>query len=109
MDTGGTNHEFPVVSIVFSGQSGTLYSQHLDAFIGPNYQQRVINETFNLLEAGQYHLTLNAETVGNYQYGGSGGAGNSSFDIALIPEPSAILLAGLGGLVALTRRVRPAR
>lgn len=110
VDTGGTNYDLPEVWLILSGQSGQIYSQHINAFGGfsdPHHRQ--INEAFNSLGVGQYNLTVYAETNGSYYESGFGGYGSASYDITLVPEPSAILLAGLGGLWVLKRRVRPAR
>jgi hypothetical protein len=107
-DLGGTNREYPEVRVTLSGPTGQVFSQYLNAFTGSDYQQLDINETFDSLEVGLYRLSVYAQTVGNYNRG-VGGEGNASFDITLVPEPSAFLLAVLGGLLVLKRRVRPAR
>jgi hypothetical protein len=110
VDTGGSNHDFPEAWVILSGQSGQVFAQHLNAFSGgSSHKQQVINEAFDSLAVGQYHLAVYAQTLGNYHNSGNGGAGNASFDITLVPEPSAILLVGLGGLLVLGRRVRPTR
>lgn len=110
VDTGGTNYDLPRVWLTLSRQGGEIYSQNINAFGGSaDSHHRQINEVFDSLEPGQYNLAVGAETNGNYYNGGFGGNGSASFDISLIPEPSALLLANLAGLWVLNRRVRPAR
>lgn len=112
-EQGGTNMDLPEVWVILSGQSGVIYSQHINTYqVGGffPYIQRQINETFQNLAIGQYNLTAYTTTNGNYSKhldgSGFGGYGHASYDIALIPEPSHFLLACLGGLLVLTRRVR---
>lgn len=112
-DNGGSNEDTPQVWLILSGVNGVVYSEHIDIRIRPGFFpviQKQINETFDSLAVGQYSLVAYATTGGfysdQYGYGGVGGYGHASYDITLIPEPSHFLLACLGGLVVLTRRVR---
>ncbi|MES2923278.1 MAG: hypothetical protein V4819_17110 [Verrucomicrobiota bacterium] len=112
VDLGGTNYDHPEVGVVLSGQNGQIFSQHIYSWSNSQVNQhKQIGETFSSLEAGQYNLTVYAKTIGTYStygggLGGIGGDGYASYDITLIPEPSHYLIAGLGGVLVMMRRVR---
>jgi hypothetical protein len=103
-DTGGTNYDLPEVWVILTGQHGPLFSAQLDYASGR--MTRIINETFEPLEAGDYNLTAYANTHGSYHPNGIGGFGHAAYDITLIPEPAPLGFATLSVLIVLFRRTR---
>jgi len=119
-DPWGTNIDVPEIIVTLTGVNGEYYSKNISYFEGHEYEYE-INESFMSLPAGQYDFEVSVKTAGDYRAReisyddedvwidpGVGGGGNASYDItlSLVPEPSSMLMAILGGLLILTRRAR---
>lgn len=122
-DPWGTNIDSPEILITFGG-NGVSYSKSVSPWDYVDTFEHEINEKFISLPSGEYEFAVSLKTAGNYatyenfhddETGdfwitpGSGGYGNATYEITLVPEPSSMLLAALGGMLLLTKRTRSFR
>ena len=122
-DPWGTNADNPEISVTLTGASEEYYSKNIFPWDYMETYEHEIKEDFVSLPSGEYEFVVSLKTTGNYDTEdffydeatgdvwitpGSGGYGNASYDIslALVPEPSSMLLAALGGMLMLTKRAR---
>jgi hypothetical protein len=106
-DTEAYDYVWPDLHITLSSADGDVYSRNFFDDL-TDYQAFELDESFISLDAGEYVFEM---SVGSRAETGGGdnnlyivGYADTSYDITLVPEPSVMLLAGLG--VALMRRKR---
>lgn len=119
-DPWGLNLDRPEIEITFGG-NGLNYSKKVTPKNYMELYEHEINEKFTSLPSGEYEFAVSLKTVGVYMTyensydestgdfwitPGSGGYGNAMYEITLVPEPSSMLLAALGGALLLTKRNR---
>jgi hypothetical protein len=121
MDPWGTNIDFPELLITLAGTDGQYYSKNISPWNYEDTFEHEINEKFISLPSGEYEFVVSLKTSGYYGNNGYfyddetgdvwiepgvGGYGNATYEITLVPEPSSMLLAALGGMLLLTKRTR---